>query len=359
MIKLLLLLLLILPGTMPAVEFSKPQKPYIINHASLSGFDEISVNELSIASQVRMIFLHASIGSQITVGLDCIQGTRANPKECDLYPDYKYDRRNITFKGFTKGGFYGKVDQFDSLMRADADKYEVFSFKYCYLEGLDELQEPCGKGVDSKTVEKAFNYFKDKMNSLENDFPGKLVVWWTVPLTQVGQQCTDSLNRRIRDYALSNNKILFDIADIESHDTLGLPVRSADGLELAYKPYCGESQPGAQACHPSWLGKIVLGRNFWILMKDITSLADSGTDIIDEKDEYFGVITEGSQLRLSGSGKLMHSNVQIVDLTGITVFSQSNVEDITKLKITALQPGLYIVIVSGRAGCFTRKIIIY
>ncbi len=252
-------------------QFQKTNRnsPIIIDHQSVKEFRNIPQNFIDLAASRKLIFLHASVGSTIDNGLNCIQGTRTHPAECKEFEPYKYNRSNWKFQGLEKGGWFGKCDNFTSFVNKYIDDYDIFSFKYCYLEGLDDLMEPCGNPFNGEKVQNAFNYLKNAYETLENNYPDKIFVIWTIPLTQTGQFCTDTLNALIRKYVNDNNMILFDIADIETFDPEEKPTRSEQGLELAYKGYCGEQQPGAKSCHPNWTCSIMLAKAFWVMVAKI------------------------------------------------------------------------------------------
>ena len=112
---------------------------------------------------------------------------------------------------------------------------------------------------------------------LETKYPDKQFIWWTIPLTQSGQRCTDTLNYLIRKYAVENNKILFDIADMESWDTLNQHRTNANGWEVAFSFYCGEAPPGP-SCHPNWTGSILIAKAFWWMMASIAGMQDTIPD---------------------------------------------------------------------------------
>lgn len=346
-----------------AIDFRKPTKPIIINHASVQAFNSIPDNNISIASDIKMLFLHASIGSQITIGLDCLAGTRTFPQECTEFPKDRLRRDNFIFQGFTKGGFYSKVNEFDETARNEIDNYDVFSFKYCYLEGLDLLQEPCGKDNNSETIRKSFEHFINKMETLEADYPKKLFVWWTIPLTQVGQACTDSLNALIREYAYENNKILFDIADIESHDTNNVPLRTEKGLEYAFKFYCGEKKTDAQSCHPSWPGSILIGKNFWVLMNKLASLVENHTSDIrltpDDANINYSFID--NQLTISGlNEQLITNNISIINLLGSAI-STHNIkqgQNYCHIDLSNLAKGVYFIMIQSNVNSKIFKLLI-
>jgi hypothetical protein len=246
-------------------------KPIIADYRAVVAFDNIPNSALIKAASLRMMFRHASVGTTVNDGLDCLQGTRNNPSECQTYPQYQYDRRLWSFQPRGNSGWYGKIDDFVEQVDAHKNEYDVFAFKYCYLDGLDQVAEPCGKPYNSLRVSEAWDYLRHTMETLESQYPDKIFIWWTIPLTQVGQVCTDSLNKLIRDYVHQHNKFLFDIADIECHDPSGNMVTNAEGFQKALKEYCGEQNPDAQACHPNWTGKMLLAKALWWLMAEIAN----------------------------------------------------------------------------------------
>ncbi len=235
----------------------------IADHTAVDIFDSIPDSALPAAVAARLIVLHASVGGTVRDGLDCLEGDDfAHRDDCDDYPAYKYDRRNWNFVAHAEGGWEGKVDELADLAAAQTGDYDVFSQKHCYIDALD-VQAHC----QEQNREASWIYLRDKMEQLESTYTDKLFIWWTVPLPQqIGQQCIAYFNERIREHAVANNKILFDIADIESHDPDGILTVDPDGMEVAYRPYCGEQQPDSQSCHPDWECKVRLARAFWWLM---------------------------------------------------------------------------------------------
>jgi len=246
-------------------------KPLIVDYTSASKFKDIPDSVLGEIAAIKLMFRHASVGTTIDNGLYCIQGTRTNPAECKLFQPYKYDRRNWDFQPRGNSGWYGKIQDFVKETELQADSFNAFSFKYCYLDGLDQVAEPCG-GANFKPslVAKAWDSLRINMNQLEKKYPEKHFIWWTIPLTQPGMHCTDTLNFLIRNYAKNNNKILFDLADIQSHDSSGIHLTNSNGWEMAFSGYCGEKPPGP-SCHPNWTGSIIMAKAFWWMMWNIVN----------------------------------------------------------------------------------------
>ena len=335
----------------------------IANHNSVAEFENISEGLLPYTIPIRLMFQHASVGGTIDDGLDCIQGTRNNPEECDDYPDYKYDRRNWEFQPRGNSGWYGKINDFINGVESQKDKFDIFSFKYCYLDGIDGLQEPCGSIYDKQKVEKAWTSLRDSMETLEKRYPEKKFIWWTIPLTQVGMFCTDTLNLLIRNHAITHGKYLFDIADIEAYDTLNNHVLNQNGWEMAFKPYCGEQQPGATNCHPNWLGKIRLAKAFWWMMTKIAEKDFTGNEEYNSDSNVIYIRFDSGTLRIKFNeinGKIKLLN--IYDIMGQRLYFNKTFDtgSVNELNINCEQyiNGLYLITFSDRMNFYTHKFII-
>ena len=70
--------------------------------------------------------------------------------------------------------------------------------------------------------------------------PDTILVWWTAPLTTQsdarGLASFAEFNGYVRAYVNANGGVLFDIADIESHDSAGNPI-TKNGLEAMAGEY--------------------------------------------------------------------------------------------------------------------------
>jgi hypothetical protein len=114
------------------------------------------------------------------------------------------------------------------------------------------------------------NYYLSSMTVLEAAFPETVFVYATMPLTTA----TDSdnylrnvYNDGLRDWVRTNNRVLFDIADIEAHDTNGVRCTftySGRVCERLFEGYSSDgghlNTPGSQlvACGYYALGAALL-----------------------------------------------------------------------------------------------------
>lgn len=224
----------------------------LADHRIIGQFDQIPSAALAAASAKRVLFMHASVGQQLSfAGLNCLQGTRNQP-ECAPYPDYKYDRRNWTWELYTLEG--SKLSQFENAVNSRHADFDIFAMKFCYID----------------TFQHDFGPYRDMMLRLEAAYPDKTFIWVTQAVSQhpdwvngSGGQVVQRFNQELRAYAQANNKALYDLAAIESHDPDGNPCYA--GVEQICPQYSADL-----AGHPNkQQGSIRLAKGFWWLMARI------------------------------------------------------------------------------------------
>jgi len=129
------------------------------------------------------------------------------------------------------------VSDFQTSMSALGSKVDVAMFKFCYID----------YPADAAAANALFNNVKSAMEGLESSYPAVAFVWWTMPITSAaytgdGANWTtraaarQSYNTLVRSYCQVNNKWLFDLADLESHDDSGTAV-TMSGYEAMYSGY--------------------------------------------------------------------------------------------------------------------------
>ncbi len=277
----------------------------IIDHTSLPLFDQIPDLYVQSASQLKSLFIHASVGGTIQTGMRCLAGELDTRAYCAAISDPKYDYGNWTWQAHNQGGCEGKLQDLVQAAAAQPD-FDVYQQKFCYFEGLDAIGcctnfdscvEPCPGQADPgacvQACEQAFqeslqdflDLYTGTMEQLEASYPGKRFVWWTIPYVIGDEKCAHEFNQRLRQYANEHQKALMDIGDIEAHDHLGNLVTTG-GHESAHPYYCGEfkSNQAAQSCHPDFPydvnwdqddaiepecgdgGNIRLAKAWWVMM---------------------------------------------------------------------------------------------
>lgn len=230
-----------------------------IDHRAVERFEQIPETALSAAVQIRFLLRHASIGENINRGLDCLWGNYPDrrPTHCgDLY-DLRYDRSQWVFQARGNPGWIDKVNDFVTETEAQIAHFDAFSFAFDYADGLDESTYP-----PISDPENFQTHFIDKVEALEATHPDKVFVWWTMSLARQSFDNQQQFNRLVREYAQAHHKILFDIADIETHSPAGAKITDSAGREVLYADYTDEEKSG----HLNTAGRERLARAFWYLM---------------------------------------------------------------------------------------------
>jgi hypothetical protein len=225
-----------------------------VDHTSIAQFGQIPEQYLQEARALNVLFLHQSTGSRVDAnGLNVLQKTSA-----------KYDRSNWDWPEFNRDNSYDfphKLQEFSTVANQQAGSYDVIGMKFCYIDWWFPDSE-----------QQKFLDYRDEMLSIEARNPGKIIIWTTEALwsddSAAGNDpkqggVIQEFNKRVRDYALANNKVFFDLADIESHDTDGSPCYN--GYEALCMAYADDTVSG----HPNEAGSLRLAKGFWVLMAKV------------------------------------------------------------------------------------------
>jgi hypothetical protein len=249
---------------------SIPSNAIVADHQAINTFDTIPPSALSAAAATKTLFMHQSTGANIrSIGLDCLAGLNDPnyvPPECTLYnrnpPYIPYDNRNWTWSIWSTpmADAIAKMDMWVSVVNAQQSNYQVLGMKLCYVDGWNVN----------------FDNYRQKMELLERTYPQKKFIWTTSALWEVSAVSSNLSNARniqifnqqLRAYAIANNKILYDLADIESHDPNGNLCQS-NGYEALCDEY-SDGMGGGGGGHPDVDGSIRLAKGFWWLMARIS-----------------------------------------------------------------------------------------
>lgn len=249
----------------------------VADHLILSQFESIPKNAIDIAAANKTLFMHQSTGGYIDYsGLGCLAGLEGDPgygypQECATYVQNRatnswplYDKSNWGWDLWPTpmANAIAKTDQFVDVVHARAGSYQVIGMKYCYVDGWNQ-----SVNVDQ-------SYYINTMLDLERQYPEKTFIWATSALwADPGDACSGNFNscrqiadfnQQVRAFAHANNKPLYDIADIESHDLNGNPctVQGYEGMCSVWY-----SDGGG---HPTIAASIRLAKGFWWLMARIS-----------------------------------------------------------------------------------------
>lgn len=313
--------------SVPTEPLPLPTQAIVVDHRSVALFDQIPDSYLAAARNLRMMYMDQSVGMNISQGLDCLMADSWSESIAACRRDYyqvkgsewlwktysaadleagmvpvviqftpgadRYNRANWTFvaqPGTWQEYLKSFIQVHAPAMMAEKD---VLSFQFTYLHvaaGSDIADAEEGFFVDHPRT----GYYRNQerwdisdLKEFEAQNPGKIFIYWTTSLARgIGSAESTAFNDQMRQYAVTNQKPLFDVADILAHDPSGKPCYdNRDGIE-----YCGvngcENNPDdginelaicqaytteTEGGHLGSVsgGKIQLAKAFWVLMAQI------------------------------------------------------------------------------------------
>ncbi len=167
----------------------------------------------SAKAKLHIAYGHTSHGSQIITGMDGLENWKG-----------------VKF-AFNEGGTNGALDIDDNafpgasdLGNPDRTAWATATRNYLNNSANSDVNVVIWSwcGQVSSATETDINTYLNLMTELENDFPDVKFVYMTGHLD--GSGLTGNLhqrNQQIRNYCITNNKILYDFNDIESYDPDG------------------------------------------------------------------------------------------------------------------------------------------
>ncbi len=278
------------PGPTPSATVMPPTNAIIIDHNSVALFEHIPEQYLEAARGIRMVFMDRSVGYNIHEGLNCLTATSwsAAPASCrrDFYDadwnwktfseqDYlnnqvpslilfepdpvRYNRSNWIFQ-YHAGSWEELVEDFVQVQfPAYVSTNDVLSFQFSYLNidfdsTIDGQVNPDGSyspGFFDADPGNPDRWEISDIEALEAQYPNKLIIHWTTSLARnLGSQDGVNFNNQMRQYAVANDKILFDVADIEAHDPNGFACfDSRDGDCYCNSNGCEDYSASGQSCN--------------------------------------------------------------------------------------------------------------
>jgi hypothetical protein len=268
-----------LPAASPTPFIAVSPQAIIVDHQAIALFEQIPDEYIRKASDLRLLFRHASVGKNITDGLDCLMNNFSQrPFACDkglpageVIFDAKYDRANWVFEFHQPppalnppwdqklGLFLKRIETLPP-----GEQYSVVGYKHGYVEAIpgakiDDLFFNNQSGDKFPSVE--------DLEALEATHPEMIVMYWTMGLARLGFPDAQNFNRQMRRYAAERGKVFMDLADIESHDPAGNPCVDNEGknIEAICADYTDEEVNG----HLNALGSLRMAKAMWVLMARI------------------------------------------------------------------------------------------
>jgi hypothetical protein len=207
----------------------QPAAGMVVDHSSTHLGDIPSQYLQAARTNLRIAYQHSSHGSQLITGLEAMKRS------------VSYEKTN---EGYNQGIFlndYG-IDGASDLGNPDRTAFVTATRNLLTRAGGCDrnivMWSWCGQ-ADGGAAD--IQTYLDSMAQLEREFPRVKFVYMTGHLVGTGANGNLNLrNEQIRAYCRANGKILFDFADIESHDPDGI----INYMSLSGNADCSYVSPG-------------------------------------------------------------------------------------------------------------------
>ncbi len=194
--------------------------PLIVDHTCID-ITQIPIEAIEVAkAKLHIAYGHTSHGSQITTGMSGLVNFADGEGKGLHHP--------IGTFAWNQGGTNGALDLHDYAMGGDVGYYpDWVDNTQSYLQSSSHrnvnviMWSWCGQ-VDSKYVAgRLFSEYLTPMSELEQAYPNITFIYMTGHVDHGDDANNKAANQIIRNFCRANNKVLFDFADIESHDPEG------------------------------------------------------------------------------------------------------------------------------------------
>ena len=252
--------------------------PLIIDHndATLSGISSEAIN--SAKSEYRIFYGHTSHGSQIMTGLEMIESNTGGVYQYSS----NYEESGALYFNENSGvdlGHNGDLSWVSTTREALSSDGNINMVMWSWCAGV------------SDNTEEGINAYLNAMNSLENEYPDVTFVYMTGHLWSgyTGTKASfEARNQQIIDYAVNNNKVLYNFTDIESYDPDGNFHDDTDACNWCSDWCASHDCPSCSSCaHSHCFNCYQKGKAFWNMMAQLAggSSSDDSNDSSDDSSD--------------------------------------------------------------------------
>ena len=234
----------------------------VIDHNCVDA-DTIPQAWLDQARDLVTFFNHKSIGTNILEGIADLQSQNPARYTISVQSSSGTGSGINHYQAGSNGQPLSKINGFSPLVK---DGHDAGMMKFCTGD------VPCVSG--DTPIETMWTEYRDAMVSLTAAHPDTTIVWWTIPIIANNHSrayCNEEMawfNDNVRAYVQQHGGVLFDIADIESHDPDGNPV-TWNGIEAGWPDYT------ADGAHLNETGRQRVASAMWWLLARLAGWGDT------------------------------------------------------------------------------------
>ncbi|MBN1343642.1 MAG: hypothetical protein JXQ73_13220 [Phycisphaerae bacterium] len=267
-----------------------PAMGQIIDHDDVDAVSSLPQTTMDAVGQQRWFFSHASVGGNMMSGLADLHTADPNRYQW-LRSTVSYNSGELraynppsptnpgTVYDCNRGnpGWQSKFTIFDNSVRTSGWRtpaVDVSMDKLCYI---DQNADP--------------NVCISTMTALESTYPATIFVYATMPLT-TSQDSSNILrsqyNDAVRAHCIANDRLLFDIADMEAHDPNGTEYTFESGGQTYQKLYSAYTDDGG---HLNTVGRQRIAQGWYAVGAAIVAAQQSCTLTLNVINGAWGSIT--------------------------------------------------------------------
>jgi hypothetical protein len=210
----------------------------IVNHTNWNWYNTQSQQVIDNVAAQKIYFTHASVGGNILQGFEDL-----HTADSSKYPLNQVSSGAVPPAGTVNGtiyeyargnpGWIDKVNDFETCIDNGwhSNKVDIVMNKFCYID----------QNAD-------WTAYRDSMLALEAEYPDTKFVYWTMPITTdtgSDEVLRAEFNKNLRNWiSEQDNKLFFDIADIEAWTPGGVHQTFISGDGTYEKLYAGFTSDG-------------------------------------------------------------------------------------------------------------------